>query len=231
MDTNAFLIVQSGPPHEEGKILPLKPGRTLIGRAWLNHVPDIVFDDPRISRSHAEISYDNDRFVVCDLPSSKHGTEVNDKPLTKGMPYVLRHNDKIGLARGVAVLRFCYQTDEGETLDLRDYTGEEKAVVGVEAPAHERIVVDGDRREVLLDGKELRPRITGREFELALLLYRNRGRALSHEDIIEWVWRNVEYRDTITRQDVNTLIHRLRRCLGEYGGCIVNISSYGYRLD
>ena len=231
MDTNAFLIVQSGPPHEEGKILPLKPGRTLIGRAWLDHMPDIVFDDPRISRSHAEISYDNDRFVVCDLPSSKHGTEINGKPLTKGMPYVLSHNDKIDLARGVAVLRFCYQTDEGETLDLRDFADGEKATARVEAPAHERIVVDDDRREVLLDGEELRPRITGREFELALLLYRNRGRAVKHEDIIDWVWEDVENRDTITRQDVNTLVHRLRRCLGDHGEYIVNISSYGYRLD
>lgn len=92
------------------------------------------------------------------------------------------------------------------------------------------ITVHEDRREVSLGDKELRPRITGREFELLLVLYRNRDKAVSHEDIIDWVWRDVPMRDTITRADVSTLVHRLRRRLGEYGQYIVSVPSYGYRF-
>jgi DNA-binding winged helix-turn-helix (wHTH) protein len=93
------------------------------------------------------------------------------------------------------------------------------------------IVVDEDRREVLAGGKELQPSMTGNELELILLLYKNQGKAVPHEEIMDWVWREVTNRDTILRQDVNTLAHRLRKSLREHGKYIENIPSYGYRLD
>jgi len=231
MPKNAYLEIQIGMPHPKGTILPLKADRTLIGRMWHDHTPDIHFDDLRISRSHVEIYYEKDGFFLRDLPSSKHGTEINGEPLIKGQPHSLSHNDEISLAKGVVQLRFCHQPDEGMTLDLGYPVDKiERETPGSETE-HRPIVVNENRREVLLDGRELAPRISGREFDLIALLYRNRGKAVSHEEIINWVWRNVENRDSITRQDVNTLIYRLRNCLGEYGPHIVNISSYGYRLD
>jgi len=77
----------------------------------------------------------------------------------------------------------------------------------------------------------LKPRITGYEYELLVILYRNRGKAVSHEEIVEWVWRNLSNQDTILRQNVATLIHRLKHDLGPCGEYIVNIPAFGYRLD
>ncbi|MFC2027095.1 FHA domain-containing protein [Chloroflexota bacterium] len=225
METEAILVVQKGDPYEEGKVLVLRPEKTLLGRSWGDSSPEVPFDDPRVSRSHAEISFDNGQFSICDLPASKHGVEVNGAPLTKGTPRVLNHNDEISLAKGTVVMRFCYQSEEGMTLEFDGFSPDESVSV------QERIIVDEDRREVLVRGEELRPRVTGNEFELILLLYQNQGKAVSHEDIIDWVWRDVPLRDTITRQDVNTLAHRLRKSLGDDGACIENIPSYGYRID
>jgi glutamate racemase len=42
--------------------------------------------------------------------------------------------------------------------------------------------------------------------------------------------RSKEIITQFTRQDVNTLVHRLRKSLGEYGQYIENIPSFGYRL-
>lgn len=223
-------MIQKGTPHEEGKVLSLGSDKILIGRTWQDNTPDISFDDPRISRKHAEITYEDERFILRDLMSSKYGVEVNGRPLIKGMPYVLRHNDKVSLARGTVALRFVYQSEEGKTADLADYLEKDSPIEQYE-DTHEIITVDGDRREVLLDGQELQPRMTGHEFELILLLYQNQGKAVSHDDIIAWVWRDVPNQIAITRQDINTLAHRMRKSLGEYGRYIKSIPSYGYRLD
>lgn len=167
MEIEAILVVQKGDPYEEGKVLVLRPEKNLLGRSWGDSSPDVSFDDPRVSRSHAEISFNNGQFSICDWPISKHGVEVNGEPLIKGTPRVLNHNDEISLAKGTVVMRFCSQSEEGMTLDFDGFSPEES--VGVK----ERIIVDEDRREVLVRGEELRPRITGNEFELILLLYQN----------------------------------------------------------
>lgn len=231
MATDAFLVVEKGTPYSQGQIVPLGAPTTLIGRRWADHLPDIAFDDPHVSRSHADIAYDGVHYVLRDLPSSRHGTEVNGKVLLKGAPYTLRHSDTVCLAKGHVVLRFCCpEMDAGETAETTSLVGGEVPKEPVRSVGR-GIVVDEDRREVLLDGKRVRPRVVGREFELALLLCRNRGKAVSHEEIIEWVWRNVPNRETITRQDVTTLVHRLRRCLGRHSEAIVNVPGYGYLLE
>ena len=230
MKTDAFFIVQQGSPHDEGSILLLQSEKVIVGRSWGEHTPDISFDDPHISRNHAEIIYDNEHFTITDLPNSKHGVEINGETLEKGVPHKLKHNDEVNMAKGTVVLRFCYQTEEGATLDLGEFFDADKLVVKTE-DTQQFIIVDENRREVLVEGKEIQPRITGNEFELILLLYKNQGKAVPHEEIINWVWRDVANRDTILRQDVNTLAHRLRKSLGKYGKHIENIPSYGYRLD
>jgi hypothetical protein len=230
MGINAYLIVESGSPYESGKKIPLTAGTMHIGRVWEDQKPDLAFEDGHISRNHAEIVYKDGHFELCDLPSSKHGTEVNGRLVNKGTPYTLKHNDKIVLARGAAVLRFCAQNDPGKTQDIEDLLPDETGY-GAKLSPGEYLTVDIERREVLLGGRELVPRVTGYEFELLELLYRNRGKAVSHEEIVQWVWRDLRNRETITRQNVATLVHRLRDCLGDFGKYVVNIPAYGYRLD
>jgi hypothetical protein len=228
LNKRAYLVIEKGIPFKGGEKIFLKADFLCIGRSWDNQKPDIAFEDARISRRHAEIKYKEGRFEICDF--SKHGTEVDGRPVTQGVPCTLEPDNKIVLARGAVVLRFCFIKDPGETQDIGDLLCDiadykEKPL----SPGN--LVVDVDRREVLIAGQELRPRITGYEFELLVLLYRNRSKAVSHDEIVEWVWRDLPSRDTIMRQNVATLIHRLKERLGSYGENIANIPAFGYRLD
>jgi pSer/pThr/pTyr-binding forkhead associated (FHA) protein len=76
---NAFLIVGGT------QIFPLNRSVINIGRRLDNHV---VVDDPRVSRSHAQMRYVKDRFVIFDLNSSGgtfvNGHRVNQSTLSPG---------------------------------------------------------------------------------------------------------------------------------------------------
>ena len=67
--------------------LPIN-GTILVGRGPYNH---IVLDDVRLSRQHARIAPENDRYVVYDL-NSINGTFVNDEQVTR---HFLRPNDVV----------------------------------------------------------------------------------------------------------------------------------------
>lgn len=61
-----------------GRRYPLRAGVTTIGRSGDN---DVVLDAPSISTHHAEIRYENDRFVVYDKDST-NGTFVNGRRIS-----------------------------------------------------------------------------------------------------------------------------------------------------
>ena len=64
---------------------------TLIGRS---RRCDVVLGDPNVSRQHAEVRRDGERFVLRDLGST-NGTRVNGREVRQA---VLRHGDRIELA-------------------------------------------------------------------------------------------------------------------------------------
>jgi pSer/pThr/pTyr-binding forkhead associated (FHA) protein len=77
-----------------GEVL-LYPGQQVrLGRSPDN---DVVLDDPKISRSHAEIAWDGSGFVLKDLGSS-NGTFLNVTRL-EGTAQALHHGDQISLSR------------------------------------------------------------------------------------------------------------------------------------
>jgi NADPH-dependent 2,4-dienoyl-CoA reductase/sulfur reductase-like enzyme/pSer/pThr/pTyr-binding forkhead associated (FHA) protein len=53
-----------------------------------------LIDNGSVSRHHAEISYANGQYVLCDLGSA-NGTLVNDKRLESGSTHLLKHSDRI----------------------------------------------------------------------------------------------------------------------------------------
>ncbi len=92
----AFLLVE-GRRH-----FPLQKEVTHIGRRLDN---DLVLEDSHVSRRHARIALEGDRFVLEDLNSTA-GTRVNGQKITR---HVLRPGDVIALA-GVELI---YGEDPG----------------------------------------------------------------------------------------------------------------------
>jgi pSer/pThr/pTyr-binding forkhead associated (FHA) protein len=102
------------------QVIPLNQIVTSIGRRLDN---DVVIQDQNVSRRHAEIRYENGRFVLYDL-NSTGGTYVNNKQIDK---VVLKMGDVVVLA----IVPFVFvedrlnivKTSEKQT----DRLGEEKA--------------------------------------------------------------------------------------------------------
>lgn len=82
---SAFLVLQGT------RVIPLNQPVILIGRRLDNH---IILEDPRVSRSHAQIKLINDRFVIFDT-NSTGGTYVNGRRTAQS---VLYPGDVISLA-------------------------------------------------------------------------------------------------------------------------------------
>ena len=101
---NAFFVT------EDEKIYPLVKAVINIGRMLDNH---LVVDDPRVSRSHAQLRSIQGHFVLFDLNSTR-GTFVNGRRITEA---VLYPNDAISL--GGVVLTF-NQDDPPPRPDLID---------------------------------------------------------------------------------------------------------------
>jgi len=224
--TDAVLIVEKGEPDELWRVILLSTHASIIGRSYEGNEPDISFKNLFISKNHAQITYSSGRFILIDLTTSKHGTELNGMPMIKGMPYVLKHNDEISLAKKSVQLRFCFESELGKTLDFPDIDDHDVKESSIKSD----IAVDEKRKEILIRGKELRPRLSKQEFELFLLLFNNRNRAMSKDKIRDWVWHEIEFPAGVTDEAIHSLVYRLKKSLKEYGKQIVAV--YGcYRFD
>jgi pSer/pThr/pTyr-binding forkhead associated (FHA) protein len=74
---NAYLVLQGT------RVIPLNQPFIKIGRQLDNN---IILEDPRVSRSHAQIKLVNDRFVIFDM-NSTGGTFVNGRPTSQSVLY------------------------------------------------------------------------------------------------------------------------------------------------
>ena len=83
--THAGLIM------EDEKVFPLNRTVTNIGRRSTNH---LVLNDLRVSRTHAQIRYVNDHFIIFDIGSTG-GTYINGERIQQ---HHLRPGDVISLA-------------------------------------------------------------------------------------------------------------------------------------
>ncbi|NUM45779.1 MAG: DUF3662 domain-containing protein [Anaerolineales bacterium] len=99
---NAFLI------YDRTEIFPIEAPVITLGRQW---DADLIFDDPRVSRLHAQIRMVDGRFVVFDLGSTG-GTFVNGQRVQQR---VLFRGDVLSLA-GVELI---FGQDEDEVEETR----------------------------------------------------------------------------------------------------------------
>lgn len=101
---DAFLVL------EGVKVIPLTKVIINIGRRLEN---DIVIDDPRVSRYHAQLRVVNDGYELIDV-NSMGGTYINGNRITKSILYP---NDLISLAGVELVYK---QHDMPARSDLRE---------------------------------------------------------------------------------------------------------------
>lgn len=90
-------------------------------------------------------------------------------------------------------------------------------------------ILNGVRRQVECNGTKIT--LTEKEFDLALFMFRNSGRVLSRNYILENVWGK---RPDIITRTVDTHISRLRRKLDikpDNGWQLISIYQHGYRLE
>ena len=89
--------------------------------------------------------------------------------------------------------------------------------------AYEGLVLDLDRKECSVDGREVA--FTKLEFELLALLLSKPGQVFSRERILHAVWPS----DTLVLdRTVDVNITRIRKKIGIYGECLRNKFGYGY---
>lgn len=91
---------------------------------------------------------------------------------------------------------------------------------------NEGIVINDERKTVTVDGKEVA--LTRIEYDIFKLLFTNKGKVFTREDILSQVWPD----DVIvTDRTVDVNITRLRKKIGEYGLKVVSRHGFGYLYE
>lgn len=90
----------------------------------------------------------------------------------------------------------------------------------------DKMIVDENAHLVTIDDKRID--LANKEYELLLYLLKNRGNALSRQQLLSKIW-GYEY-DSDDRT-LDTHIKLLRKDLGDYGKYITTIRGVGYRFE
>ena len=118
---------------------------------------------------------------------------------------------------------------------LREVVARVKAVIRRTSPvpqetteklAYKGLVVDTIQKKVSID--EVETPLTKKEFEILLLLLKNKGRVFSREDILAKVWHEEVF---VLDRTIDVNITRLRKKIGAYGKCIATRLGYGYCFE
>lgn len=198
----------------------LEQERMILGR---DDDCDIVIPQRQISRQHVIfIREASERYQIEDL-ESKNGTWVNGVRLEGTRQ--LSDGDEIHLALTVR-MRF---VGSGVTAPV---TQDLPNVIPYETQS-DRLQVDMDARRVFLNGVEISPALSLPQYRLVELLYQNRGRVCTREEVINSVWPEV-MGDGVSEQAIDALVRRLRDRLSEIdpeGQYILTVRGHGFRME
>jgi hypothetical protein len=220
----ASLIVKRGDAEDVGKIFNLNSPHTVVGRLTSQNKPDIELSADVISRQHLEIVQQGSGYWVKDLGST-NGTMLNDDRIISGNLYELKHNARIGL--GVEGM-------SAHTVLVFKESDDTNIMHGKEAAAGKPVSwlqVDEGKKEAVVDGKQ--KKLSKKEYDLLVLLYRNTGNICSRDEIIEAVWPESRDTSAISDATIDQLIHRLREKVEPEPARpsrIVSKKAFGYML-
>jgi len=88
------------------------------------------------------------------------------------------------------------------------------------------MVINSETKQLSIHDRNIK--LTKKEFEILYMLAVEPQKIFSRAHILDLVWKNEAY---VLDRTVDVHIARLRKKLGEYSGCIVNRSGYGYCFE
>jgi DNA-binding response OmpR family regulator len=210
--TPGLLLYQRGDDAEEH--IQLRQDVTTFGRS---DSCAVVFPFPTVSRLHARIELQHDRYVLFDAGSA-NGTFVNGQRIEHG--HQLSTGDEIWL--GSSDLRLSF-SDPEETLVMQPHVGEPP------------LFIDEDARTVKVHGVPVQ--LSPLEYGLLLHLASNPGTVCTREGCFLAVWGH-PYDHATCEDALNACIAKLRRNLrtaaesaGQEPPQITTIQRVGFRLD
>lgn len=176
---------------------------------------DVVLPERPISRRHAEIRREGNRYLLRDL-GSKNGTCLNGREIDGPVP--LQDGDEIQIALRVKLL--FVGVDATVPLVLDDTKG----------PG---LRLDKVGRQVWVRGQELTPPLSPAQYRVLELVLDGEGRVCSRDEIVDAVWGE-EGAAGVTEQAIDALIRRLRDRLAELDPehqYVVTVRGHGFRLE
>jgi hypothetical protein len=196
---------------QPGKRLFVDQATFVIGR---DETCDLVIPDRQVSRRHARIRLEGERYLIEDL-GSKNGTFVNGHEVQGARP--LQDGDEIQIA-------LCCK--------LAFVAAEATAPVLFEEPRL-GLAMDLESKRVYVAGRELDPALSPAQYRLLELLYEDPGRVYSRDEVVEAVWPEDD-RGGITEQAIDALARRLRERLAEVDPArqyVITVRGHGFRLE
>ncbi len=223
----AALVVRRGSEEDVGKIFNLNSPHTVVGRLTTQNKPDIELSADVISRRHLEIVQQNNRYWVKDLGST-NGTMLNDDRIIPDKLYELKHDARIGLGvEGNSAHTVLVFKESEDTNIMRPKPAGREGTL----PVVSWLKIDEGKKEALVDGRQ--KKLSRKEYELLLLLYRNTGNICSRDEIIEAVWPESRDPSAISDATIDQLIHRLREKVEPEPASpsrIISKKAFGYML-
>lgn len=211
MDDKPVLVMREG--ELAGQRWTIATPEFLIGRG---HDCDIVLPERQVSRHHVKILRQNSGFWLQDL-DSKNGTHLNGSQVKGTVP--IEDGDEIQIALAVKLLF----VGSDATLPLSfDFPRADEG----------GLILDEDRRTVIINGRELDPPLSLAQFRLLRMLVDANGAVCSRDNIVEVVWPGTGGVG-VSEQAIDALVRRLRDRLAEIDehNYIVTVRGHGFRLD
>jgi DNA-binding winged helix-turn-helix (wHTH) protein len=178
---------------------------------------DVVIPSPTVSRVHAQIELQHNRYILSDFGSS-NGTYVNGQRIDE--PVQLSTSDEIWLGSSAVALLF---TDPEETVDVTLASGPPP------------LFIDTSARIARVYGASVP--LTTLEYELLLFLAQNPRKVCTREMCFAAVWHQ-PYDHATCEDALNACMARLRRNLrataasiGREPPQLTTIKRIGFRLD
>ena len=227
----AFIFVHRGNVEDIGKVFTLNKPSTVVGRLTSQTKPDIELNDEVVSRRHIEIVSKDNKYWIKDLGST-NGTMLNDDRIVTGNLYMLKHNSKIGLGLEGTSAHIVLVFKESEDTNIihrnkEEYIGNKYSAI----PAVAWLKIDERKKDVIIDGEK--KKLSKKEYDLLLFLYKNTGNVCSRDEIIESVWPESKDPSAISDATIDQLIHRLRERVEPdptSPSRIISKKSFGYML-